>query len=103
MRMVSIFWKISKPGATATRAHSLTFYVPARLNRYPRITDAGEFSAPGRAGALLKMTDFWKSSAPGSAVAPDRRLVQEVMFLENDLPQAAQLPQTGDLLKKSDF
>ena len=41
MRMVSIFWKNSKSGATAVRAHSLTFYAPARLNRYPRITDAG--------------------------------------------------------------
>ena len=39
MRMVSILWKISKFGATAARAHSFTF-APARLNRYPRITDA---------------------------------------------------------------
>ena len=44
MRMVSIFRKISKIGATAARAHSLTFYAPARLNRYPRITDAGGHS-----------------------------------------------------------
>ena len=43
MRMVSIFRKISKSGATATRAHSLTFFVPTRLNHYPRITDAEGF------------------------------------------------------------
>ena len=41
MRMVSIFQEISKFGAMATHAHLLTFYAPARLNRYPRITDAG--------------------------------------------------------------
>ena len=41
MRMVSNCWKISKSGATAARAHTLTFYAPARLNRHPRITDAG--------------------------------------------------------------
>ena len=40
MRMISIVGKISKSGATAARAQ-LTFYAHARLNRYPRITDAG--------------------------------------------------------------
>ena len=30
MRMISSFWKISKSGATAARAHSLTFYAPSR-------------------------------------------------------------------------
>ena len=40
MHMISIFRKISKSGATAAHA---TFYAPARLNRYPRITDAGGF------------------------------------------------------------
>ena len=29
--MISIFWKISKSGATAVCAHSPTFYAPARL------------------------------------------------------------------------
>ena len=43
MRMISTFWKISKSGATAARAQSLTFYASARRNRYPRITDAGGF------------------------------------------------------------
>ena len=43
MLMISIFWKISKSGTTAAHAHSLTFYALARLNRYPRITDAGGF------------------------------------------------------------
>ena len=44
MRMISSFRKISKFGATAARAHSLTHLLrtPARLNRYPRITDAGD-------------------------------------------------------------
>ena len=41
MRMISSFWKISKSGATAAHAHSLTLYALARLNRYPRIPDAG--------------------------------------------------------------
>ena len=41
MRMISSFWKIAKSGATAAPAHSLTLYAPARLNRYPRIPDAG--------------------------------------------------------------
>ena len=41
MRMISIFWEISNSGAMAARADGLTFYAPARLNRYPRITDAG--------------------------------------------------------------
>ena len=42
MRMISSFWKISKSGATVARADSLTSYAPpARLNRYPRIIDAG--------------------------------------------------------------
>ena len=45
MRMVSIFQKISKSGATVARAHSLTFYAPARINRYHRITDVGGTSA----------------------------------------------------------
>ena len=40
MRMISSFQKISKSGAAAARAQSLTFYAPARRNRYPRITDA---------------------------------------------------------------
>ena len=44
MRMISIFWKISEYGATAARAHLLTFYAPARLNRYPSITDAGRLT-----------------------------------------------------------
>ena len=43
MRMVSTFQKISKSAAMAARAHSLTFYVPARLIRCPHITDAGGF------------------------------------------------------------
>ena len=43
MRMVSMFQKISKSGATVARAHSLSFYAPPRLNRYPHITDAGGF------------------------------------------------------------
>ena len=30
MRMISSFWKISKSGATAAHAHSLTFYAPPR-------------------------------------------------------------------------
>ena len=30
MRMISNFWKISKSGATAVRAQSLTFYAPPR-------------------------------------------------------------------------
>ena len=58
MYMVLSFQKISKFGATAARAHSLTFYAPARFNRYPRITDAagrlwGAFgSARGSGGPL---------------------------------------------------
>ena len=40
MRMMSTIWRISKYGAAAARAQSLTFYASARLNRYPRITDA---------------------------------------------------------------
>ena len=43
MRMVSLFQKISKSGAMAARAHSLTFHAPARINRYPRIADVGGF------------------------------------------------------------
>ena len=42
MRMISIFQKISKSGAMAAHAHSLTFYALARLNRHPRITDVGD-------------------------------------------------------------
>ena len=45
MRMISMFWKISKSGATTARAPLLNFYAPARLNRYPRITDAGGIRA----------------------------------------------------------
>ena len=30
MRMISSCWKISKSGATAARAHALTFYAPPR-------------------------------------------------------------------------
>ena len=41
MRMISIFQKKSKFGAVVARPHSLSFCAPARLNRYPRITDAG--------------------------------------------------------------
>ena len=43
-RMISIFQKISKSGAMVAHPPSLTFYAPARLNRYPRITDAGGFA-----------------------------------------------------------
>ena len=44
MRMISMFQKISKSGAMAVHAQSLTFYAPPsppRLKRYPRISDAG--------------------------------------------------------------
>ena len=55
--MVPIFWKLSKSGATAARARSLTFYAPARLNRYPRITGAEDFGSilsPQGSGSALK-------------------------------------------------
>ena len=58
MRMISIFQKISKSGATAARAHLLTFYAPARLNRYPRITDAG-----GHGNIIFMPPNFWPEGA----------------------------------------
>ena len=60
VRMVSIFRNTSTYEAPTARAHSLTFYAPARLNRYPRITDAGGLSP--RAGSA------------GSDVTLDKRI-----------------------------
>ena len=63
MRMISIRQKISKSGATAACAHSLTHVLrtPARLNRYPRISDAG-----GPGGGVSKVCgEVWKASLQG--------------------------------------
>ena len=51
---------------------------------------------------LPKKCHFWGKSAPGSEAARDKWLLPtKVKFLEQVLPQAAQLPQTSGFFQKS--
>ena len=59
-------------------------------------------SCPGQVVSSEKNQYSAKSSAPGSEAAWDKwLLIKRVDFLEKVLPQAAKLPGTSDLFKKS--
>ena len=70
---------------------------------------SGNKSAPDSEAArdkwLLQKKSFSaKSSAPGSEVARDKwLLIEKVDFLEKVLPQAAKLPGTSGVFKKTYF